>query len=158
MKTKVYLFIDHKKTFLRVQENQYFLSYDVKLKWWAYILNDVCFKYTSTFYLYNKRMSISVEILKILVVRCIYLGWYKNEYYFHMFQYYKWYSKLQQNTIIIVIFFFAFGNIKGSEKNVFQFWRWIYCMQVRFSNIFIRILEFICVLSRSDFVTKTKSW
>lgn len=106
MKTKVYLFIDHKKTFLRVQENQYFLSYDVKLKWWAYILNDVCFKYTSTFYLYNKRMSISVEILKILGVRCIYLGWYKNEYYFHMFQYYKWYSKLQQNTIIIVIFFF----------------------------------------------------
>lgn len=118
MKTKVYLFIDHKKTFLRVQENQYFLSYDVKLKWWAYILNDVCFKYTSTFYLYNKRMSISVEILKILVVRCIYLGWYKNEYYFHMFQYYKWYSKLQQNTILIVIFFFLLLVILKVQKKM----------------------------------------
>lgn len=118
MKTKVYLFIDHKKTFLRVQENQYFLSYDVKLKWWAYIWNDVCFKYTSTFYLYNKRMSISVEILKILVVRCIYLGWYKNKYYFHMFQYYKWYSKLQQNTIIIVIFFFLLLVILKVQKKM----------------------------------------
>lgn len=53
-------------------KNRFCLCYNVKLRLQAY-LKWRCLKYKSTYYLFNKRLPMSVEILYVLIVTWIYL-------------------------------------------------------------------------------------